>query len=161
MPSLRPDQIQEIHALIHKQQLIGAIKLYREVTGVGLAEAKLAVEEMARDEFAKPSSEMQRGNDPIMDNKIRSLLARRKKVEAVKIYREEHGIGLKEAKDYVDQIEYAMRRDNPSRNMPYESAISADPFADSDGSRRRILVLAVTVALAVCGMGVFFLLKTQ
>lgn len=157
MPALRPDQIQKIHKYIHDQQLINAIKLYREATGVGLAEAKQAVEEMARDEFTKPSSEMQMNNDPIMDNKIRSLLAKGKKVEAVKIYREEHGIGLKEAKDYVDQIEYSMRRENPSKSMPFESAISNDPFAGHEGDRRRIVVMAVGIAVALCGAGVFFL----
>jgi ribosomal protein L7/L12 len=158
MPGLSPAQVQKIHEYIHNQQLIHAIKLYREVTGVGLAEAKQAIDEMARDEFTKPSSEMQKNADPIMDGKIRSLLARSQKIKAVKIYREEHGIGLKEAKDYVDQIENSMRREDPSRSMPYESAISGDPFADDEGNRRRMIVMAVSILIALCGAGVFLLM---
>jgi ribosomal protein L7/L12 len=158
MSNLRPDQVQQIHDYIHNQQLIHAIKLYREATGVGLAEAKRAIEEMARDEFTKPGSEMPQYDNPIMDNKIRSLLSQRRKIDAVKIYREEHGISLKEAKDYVDQIERSMRRETPSSGIPYESAISGDPFAEDDGSRRRSIVLAVTVAVMLCSAGVFFLM---
>jgi ribosomal protein L7/L12 len=47
MPGLRPDQVQKIHEYIHNQQLIHAIKLYRDATGASLAEAKAAVEAMA------------------------------------------------------------------------------------------------------------------
>lgn len=158
MPGLRPDQVQNLHDLIHERQILQAIKVYREATGVSLAEAKQAIEKMARNEFTKPSSEMQRSNDPIMDNKIRAMLTRGKKVEAVKIYREEHGIGLKEAKDYVDQVESSMRRENPSMGMPYQSAISGDPFADSESGRQRIVITAVAIAVAICGAGIFFLL---
>jgi ribosomal protein L7/L12 len=157
MLNLRPDQVQKIHRYIHDQQLINAIKLYREATGTSLAEAKLAIEEMARDEFTKPSSEMRMGNEPIMDNKIRSLLAQRKKIDAVKIYREEHGIGLKEAKDYVDQIEYSMRRENLPGSMPYESAISGNPFDDTeDDKRRRAVLMAAIVAVLMLGLGILF-----
>ena len=157
MTNLRPEQVQQIHDYIHNQQLINAIKLYREATGTSLAEAKQAIEDMARDEFSKPSSEMRMGNDPIMDNKIRSLLAQRQKIEAVKIYREEHGIGLKEAKDYVDQIEYSMRRENPSKSMPYKSAISGNPFDDTeDDKRRRAVLMAAIVAVLVLGLGILF-----
>ncbi len=36
----------DVQVLVRKGQLIQAIKLYREKTGVGLSEAKLAVEQM-------------------------------------------------------------------------------------------------------------------
>jgi hypothetical protein len=65
---------------------------------------------------------------------------------------------LKEAKDYVDQIENSMRREDPSRSMPYESAISGDPFADDEGNRRRMIVMAVSILIALCGAGVFLLM---
>ena len=159
MPSLSPDQVQKIHEYIHNQQLIHAIKLYREATGVGLAEAKEAVEAMARGEAIKPPSGRMDYDNPILEAKIQSLLANRQKVEAVKIYREEYGIGLKEAKDVVDRIEASMMRSNPSVNMPYESAVGSDPFADNDGGGRRgVILLAVVIALVVCAAGVFILL---
>ena len=161
MPGLSPDQVQEIHKLLHEQKVIHAIKLYREATGSSLAEAKEAVEEMARNEYTKPPDDVRDRDNPVLDSRIRSLLSRKRKVDAVKIYREEYGVSLKEAKDVVDRIDASMRSAGSLSQMPYESAISGDPFADSDSSRRRSVILAVTVALAVCGMGVFFLLFAQ
>lgn len=40
--------MEDIQILLRKGQMIQAIKLYRERTGAGLAEAKAAVERMAR-----------------------------------------------------------------------------------------------------------------
>ena len=97
-------------------------------------------------------------DNPILISRIKSLLARNRKVDAVKIYREEYGIGLKEAKDAVDRIHASMKQDGSSMSMSYESAISNDPFANDDSNRRRmVLVLAALVSVAVCGAGVFFL----
>jgi len=157
MPSLRPDQVQKIHQLLHEQQLIHAIKFYREVTGSSLAEAKEAIEEMARNEATKPPDDVRDMDNPILISRIKSLLSRNRKVDAVKIYREEYGIGLKEAKNAVDRIHATMKQEGSSMNMSYESAISNDPFASDDSNRRRVLVMAVLVAVAVCGAGVFFL----
>lgn len=158
MPSLRPDQIQRIHELLHEQQLINAVKYYREVTGSSLAEAKEAIEEMARDESVKPPDDVRDMDNPILISRIKSLLARNRKIDAVKIYREEYGIGLKEAKNAVDRIHASMKQDGSSMSMSYESAISNDPFSNDDSNRRRmVLVLAALVSVAVCGVGVFFL----
>ena len=157
MPGLNPNQVQQIHEFIHNQQLLHAIKLYREATGVSLAEAKDAVEKMARNEYVKPPDGERDYDNPILEGRIKSLLARRQKIEAVKIYREEYGIGLKQAKDAVDRIEASMKREGTSMNVPYESAISGDPFADDDGGGRRVvLLLAAVIAVAVCGAAIFF-----
>lgn len=157
MPSLRPDQVQRIHDLLHRQQLLNAIKFYREITGSSLAEAKEAVEEMARDESTKPPDDVRDMDNPILTSRIMSLLSRKRKIDAVKIYREEYGVGLKEAKDAVDQIEALMRSENRFSNMSYEPTISQDPFANDESNRRRILVMAALVSVAVCGAGIFFL----
>lgn len=160
MPGLTPDQIQQIHEFIHNQQLIYAIKLYREATGVGLAEAKDAVEAMARGEAIKPPSGTRDFDNSVLETRIQSLLAKRQKVEAVKIYREEYGIGLKEAKDAVDRIELDMKRSGSSMNAPSESVINGDPFVDDGaGVRRIMLILAVVIAIAVCGAAIFFLMQ--
>ena len=160
MPGLRPDQVQEIHDLIHQKQIIQAIKLYREVTGVGLAEAKEAIEEMASDEFSKPASGARDLDNPVLESRIKSLLARRRKIDAVKIYRDEYGVGLKEAKDAVDKIHATMKQSNSP--MSYEPAISADPFANDESNRRKIIfVMAIAISIAVCGAGVFFLMLFQ
>lgn len=160
MPSLRPDQVQEIHDLIHQKQIIQAIKLYREVTGVGLAEAKEAIEEMASDEFSKPASGARDLDNPVLESRIKSLLARRRKIDAVKIYRDEYGVGLKEAKDAVDKIHATMKQ--TASSAAYEPAISADPFANDESNRRKIIfVMAIAISIAVCGAGVFFLMLFQ
>ena len=157
MPSLSPDQVQQIHEYIHNQQLIHAIKLYREATGVGLAEAKAAVEDMARGEAVKPPAGSVDYDNPILDAKIKSLLSKGQKIDAIKIYREEYGVGLKEAKDVVDRIEMSMKRSGSSMNMPYESAIGSDPFAERP-SGSRVILLVAAVSILLCGTGVFLLM---
>ena len=158
MPGLQPHQVQEIHDLIHAKQIIQAIKVYHEATGVGLAEAKQAVEVMARNEYMKAPAGVRDQDNPVLEGKIRSMLAKRQKIEAVKIYREEYGIGLKEAKDAVDRIEASMPRD-PGRNVPYESAIGSDPFAENDGaSRGKLIVLAAVALVALCALGALILI---
>ena len=160
MTNLDSNYEQQIKDLIEAKNLIAAIKLYREMTGAGLAEAKQVVETMAQGGSTAPLSEMQQSTDPIMDAKIRSLLSQRQKIEAVKIYREEYGVGLKEAKDAVDRIEAGMKRSDSFMNMdmPYESAIGEDPFAEkSPGNVRNLIVLIALIALIGCGAAVFFL----
>lgn len=158
MPNLQPQQAQKIHELIDASQILMAIQVYRDATGVSLAEAKRAVEEMARMEMSRPPSGSRDMDNPVLESKIRSLLAKGKKIDAVKIYREEYGVGLKEAKDAVDRIEATMPRD-PSRNMPYESAIGNDPFAQDDGSGRRVvLLLAAIGGVVACGIAVLVFL---
>ena len=161
MPSLSPDQVQRIHEHIHNQQLIHAIKLYREATGASLAEAKQAVEEMARDEFSKPQSGTVDYDNPILEARIKSMLARRQKIAAVKIYREEYGIGLKEAKDAVDRIERSMTRSDSSTNMPYESAIGQDPFAERRSRGLTLVILMAMIAALGCGVAVFLLVMNS
>src|SRR5690606_951143 len=106
-----------------------AIQVYRDATGVSLAEAKAAVEEMIQNELTKPPSGVRRYDDPVLEAKIRSLLSRGKKMDAIQIYRDEYGVSLKEARDAVERIGAAMPGSTTS-DRSYESAIGKDPFAD-------------------------------
>ena len=158
MADLTPDQVQKIHQLLHDKQLIQAIKVYREATGASLAEAKRAVEEMAFVEVTKAPSGVRSFDNPVLESKIRSMLAKGKKIDAIKIYREEYGIGLNEAKIAVERIEATMPRDS-STGIPYESAIGRDPFADEDrAGRGRLIILGVALLIALCGVGGFILI---
>lgn len=158
MPDLTPDQVQKIHQLLHDKQVLLAIKLYREATGSSLAEAKRAVEEMAFVEVTKPPSGVRSFDNPVLESKIRSMLAKGKKIDAIKIYREEYGIGLNEAKIAVERIEATMPRDTAT-GVPYESAIGRDPFADNDGAGRgRLIILGVALLIALCGVAGFVLI---
>src|SRR5262245_6233545 len=148
MPSLQPHHVQQIHQLIHSGQKIQAIQVYREATGVSLAEAKQAVEEMALLEGTRPPSGMRSFDNPVLESKIRSLLAKGKKIDAVKIYREEYGISLAQAQDAVNRIEASMPRDS-ARGLPYESAIGRDPFEDDGALNRQRVVLAAAIMAVV------------
>jgi ribosomal protein L7/L12 len=89
---------------------IAAIKAYREETGLGLKEAKDAVESF----LASPGE--RRGaasrtwpsrpgttSSPALSQRVQDIARdRNRKITAIKAYREETGLGLKEAKDAVE-----------------------------------------------------------
>ncbi len=77
---------------------IQAVKLYREQTGVGLAEAKAAVEAIER---GAPLPAL----DVNLEQQILDLLATSRKIEAIKLLREHAGLGLAEAKAAVESLE--------------------------------------------------------
>jgi ribosomal protein L7/L12 len=84
--------------LIREGKKIAAIKVYRECHGVGLAEAKAAVETLA--EGGTPATEA----SPEEDDDVLELMRGQKKIAAIKIYRERYDVGLKEAKDAVEAL---------------------------------------------------------
>ena len=92
---------EEIRRLMESGNKILAIKRYREETGVGLAEAKAAVESLeAGRAFTKPVQP----DDPQVTSEIVTLLSHGEKIKAIKLYREQFRVGLKEAKDAIDCI---------------------------------------------------------
>jgi ribosomal protein L7/L12 len=90
----------ELRALLAEGRKIEAIKRFREETGAGLAEAKDAVEALDRGEplASKESS------DSSLEAELVSLLEQGRKIEAIKVYREQTGTGLKEAKEAVEAL---------------------------------------------------------
>lgn len=106
---------EEIRSLVEKGSKIEAIKLYRERTGVGLKEAKDAVEAIVAGRSpaplppaadpAQPPPATAYGGPPVQpDAEVRSLVAQNRLIEAIKLYRQRSGVGLKEAKEAVDAI---------------------------------------------------------
>jgi ribosomal protein L7/L12 len=94
----------EVLRLMAQGDTIAAIKLVRERTGHGLKEAKDYVEALALDRApslppARPSVEP--GD---LDTEVQRLVAKGNVIKAVKLVRERTGLGLKEAKDYVDRL---------------------------------------------------------
>ncbi len=83
---------------------IGAIKQYRELTGLGLKEAKDAVDAMEAGRVLPMPAGSARipGLDPATDPEIRRLVASGELIEAIKRYRTLSGAGLKEAKDAIE-----------------------------------------------------------
>jgi ribosomal protein L7/L12 len=158
MSGVSTDQEGQIKELAAKGEKIAAIKLYRETSGVSLNEAKNAVDAIMRGEAVISPVPVQVGDpDPFLENQIKRLLAERKKIEAVRMYREAYRCGLKEAKDAVDLIQAKMRREGYSSTLP-TPAISDDPFTEDTQRNRRFLVLAFALMLVViAGLAFFFL----
>ena len=91
----------EIRQQLASGDKIAAIKRYREETGFGLAEAKAAVESL---DAGGSFTERVRPDDSELTDQIVGLLGRGEKIEAVKLYRNQFGGGLKEAKEAVERI---------------------------------------------------------
>ena len=101
----------QVRDLLQRQRKIEAVKIYREATGLGLKEAKDFVDAVERGESPIPHATMTQpvatgalSSDALV-NQLKDLLRRGSKIEAVKVYREASGLGLKEAKDFVDSLE--------------------------------------------------------
>lgn len=105
---LNPGQVTQINTKIAAKRKIEAIKLYREFTGLGLKEAKEAVEAIERGQ--RPSfSGYQRpaANQPAGDvmARIEQELRAKRKINAIKLYRQAYNVSLREAKDAVEAME--------------------------------------------------------
>ena len=90
----------ELRALMAAGRKIEAIKQYRAATGAGLADAKNAVEALERAGSLPPRESV----DSSFEDKILSLMKQGKKIGAIKLYREKTGVGLKEAKDFIEAL---------------------------------------------------------
>ena len=102
--------------MIAKGQKILALHEVRQATGVGLQDGKRIVNWL---EDGKPLSELIEYGSPLIKegseiapdqmNEIKALIKARKKIEALKLYREASGLGLKHAKEEVARIERELR----------------------------------------------------
>jgi len=90
---------EQLRMLLAEGQKIEAIKVYRERTGAGLAEAKDAVEALEAGQRL-PSQAIDRG----FESELVALLEQGQKIEAIRLYRDKTGAGLKEAKDAVEAL---------------------------------------------------------
>lgn len=90
----------QVKDLLAQQKKIEAIKTYRQATGASLKEALDAVENIGS------GSSWRRAKIIPADkhSQITDLLRQNQKIEAIRIYRETTGAGLKEAKDAVEEI---------------------------------------------------------
>jgi ribosomal protein L7/L12 len=104
--NLAAPDLAEVSALLASDNKIAAIKRLRELTGLGLKEAKDYVE-------AIPSAALlpalpRVGSTPpagaVDLAEVHTLAHQGQKIEAIKRYRQLTGVGLKEAKDYVDRL---------------------------------------------------------
>ena len=100
----------QIVSLLGQGQKIAAIKLYRERTGVGLAKAKNIVEGLERGTPLPPSEPV----DSSFEGQIISLLEQGQKIAAIQLYRAQTGVGLKQAKDFIEALMADQRIKTPA-----------------------------------------------
>ena len=114
---------EHIADLIQQGRKLEAIKLIREETGVGLAEAKAAVDQLSGSEaFGRPKII----DSDDADAEVRRLAYEGRTIEARKLLRERNGLGLKEAKALVDQMPVdAQQRASDSRALVVAAALLA------------------------------------
>ena len=107
--SRQPDTLEgQFLLLMQAGKKIEAIKIYRQETGSGLKEAKDAVEALAAGRpIAQRSGELVEniGIDPnSLEGQVLTLMRGQKKIWAIKVYRKQTGVGLKEAKEAVEAL---------------------------------------------------------
>ena len=97
---------EEASGLLTQGRKMDAIKLMREKTGLGLKEAKEAVESLEKLPASPPPASLvatlRRAQDT--SDEVQKLVAKGQKIEAIKLIRDRAGLGLKEAKDLVDRL---------------------------------------------------------
>jgi ribosomal protein L7/L12 len=109
----------EIRRLVEQKQLIQAIRLHRELTGLGLRESKDAIDrlvatgslELPSVAPSKPPTTHPGSQGPTMGpmDDVRQALREEKLIMAIKHYRDATGLGLKEAKDAVEKMRDDMK----------------------------------------------------
>lgn len=130
----------EVRAAMDRGNKLDAIRLLRTKTGIGLAEAKDAVETGRMPDGETPSQSHAYDQLPA---EVVAELNRGNKIEAIKLLREARSLGLKEAKDIVDAAEYGIRP------TPLGEATSLAPGQVPHSGFRPLLVVAVVVFIGV------------
>lgn len=110
---MTPAQREAILAEVKGGNKIAAIKLCREATGLGLAEAKDWVEKLE----TSPDAQLSPAPEAGVLSPIAALLFAGRKIDAIKLYREQvkPGAGLKESKEAVEKLETGLRAQHPEK----------------------------------------------
>ena len=102
--TLSPDDLdREVKSLMEEHRTLDAVNLYREQTGVGVPEAKKAVEAIAGVQEI----------DVELQAALLELLGRDEKIQAIRLYKERTGANLANAKRVVEA--FAARHGLPQR----------------------------------------------
>ena len=106
--SLKSDQPSElaerVRELLGSDRKIAAIRILREATGVGLAEAMRLVEALETSSTAAIPFQPDGSSNPIFEDELLEILRTKGKIAAIKRHREQTGTGLKDSKDFVEHL---------------------------------------------------------
>ncbi|MFT4515447.1 MAG: ribosomal protein L7/L12 [Planctomycetota bacterium] len=100
------DLAKQIADLLVAGKKIEAIKLLREATGLGLAEAVRAVEAAEQGDalpWLNANGPIATANESTLPDDVAHAAANGNRIAAIKLLREHKGLGLKEAKDEIDR----------------------------------------------------------
>jgi LSD1 subclass zinc finger protein len=155
--------LDEVRRLAQSGNVLEAIKRYRELYGVGLKEAKDAVEALAAGKvvevhqvFSGPLSAEETSR---VLEEVQELIRSGEKIAAIKRYREVNDVSLTKAKEVVDQVEAALT------GIPVQprSEITGHPYSalqkkSKSGSRAGcwivstiLVVIGVIVVIVLAG----------
>jgi ribosomal protein L7/L12 len=139
------DKLKEVALLAHNGKEIEAIKLYRQITGCGLQEAKAAVDNLQAGSPSPLNPTMNQTQvygslSSLQIAEIKQLMQSGQKIEAIKRYRQITGTGLKEAKDTVEAM---------------AAGLQPKKMADS-GSRIKSKIIGFVCGLFLLGIASIF-----
>ncbi|OCK52647.1 hypothetical protein BA768_11040 [Chryseobacterium sp. CBo1] len=110
-----------VQELIQRNEMISAIKLVKDKTGLGLKESKDLVDNISRFPFSSAqnfnhvssvsTNEILQKNN--IGEEINTLLQQNKKLEAIKLLIDNTGMGLHNAKNFVESIQNKETTFNP------------------------------------------------
>ena len=128
-------------AALQRGNMIEAIKLMRAAGGIGLKEAKDAIDQHLGGNSVSGGLAASDGSLP---SAVLEAMRRGQKIEAIKLLREQAGLGLKEAKDAVEA---------------YQGEAGAAADQSSPGEVPRSGNLAWVAVLVVIALVAYFILR--
>lgn len=180
MPSMEQiAKLKEIKKLVQEGNKIYAIKVYRETFGVGLKEAKEAVEKLEAGQplvFSQTTTATasQTESPSIMElaggmNEVAVLLREGNKIAAIKRYRELTGAGLAESKEAVEKLEAGhpldaarfiiQQQENRGQTPAFQvSGLQGQKTGKTFGCS--FLLIAAAVVIAGVGLALYLLLSS-
>jgi ribosomal protein L7/L12 len=89
----------DVTSLLQAGRKLDAIRVYREQTGANLKDATDVIKDLERQLDRGDQSEIEHDQD------VATLLRAGRKIDAIRVYREQHGVSLREATGAINQME--------------------------------------------------------
>lgn len=135
---------QPVIEALSKGNLMEALKLLRS-SGMGLKQAKDALEAHARGKAAPEAPTFSAGFGGTLPPDVLEALEMGRKIEAVRLMREQTGLGLKESKEAVDAYQQL--------HLPAAGGLSPGQVGDTGSG------IWWVVALALVCLAIYFVLR--
>ena len=136
----------EVIAALNNGQKIRAIKILRDSRNIGLKQAKELVEQYDGSDGSASSSRSKQGDSDISENRelepeVIEALTAGQKITAIKILRDSRNIGLKQAKELVEQY------DGTESNASISRSNQGNAVVIVKSNNTIVLVVFIVVAL--------------